>query len=45
MADMEALKAAIRPVLAAMVKNGATELPGLETLGRLIGASGTIEQR
>lgn len=42
MADLEALKAAIRPVLADMVKNGAKELPGIETQGCMMGASGAI---
>ncbi len=42
MADMEALKAAIRPVLADMVKNGAKELPGIETQGCMMGTSGAI---
>lgn len=43
MADLEALKAAIRPVLADMVKNGAKELPGIETQGCMMGASGAIK--
>ncbi len=44
MADLEALKAAIRPVLADMVKNGAKELPGIETQGCMMGASGAISR-
>ncbi len=39
---VEALKAAIRPVLADMVKNGAKELPGIETQGCMMGTSGAI---
>jgi hypothetical protein len=45
MKDYDALMAALRTVLAEQLKNGAKELPGLETRGCLMGNSGEIRTR
>jgi hypothetical protein len=42
MKDLDALKAALRPVLAEKIKNGAKELPEIETAGCMMGNSGAI---